>query len=612
MTAELKKRIPAPLVLPRPVIRQRERNAEHERRAIELGLAPAAARILAARRLPAGTTVDSAIAAKLADIDPPSKLLGIEAAANHLADAVMGGLLIASAHDHDPDGISAATMLSHVLVREFRHPPERVQRFVGHRLTDGYGLTDSVVDRILSSPERADLVVTMDYGSCDEPRVARLLQEGILTIVTDHHQVPAEGSPKSAVAVINPNQPGCTYDKTICGATVAWLLACATRQVLMTRGWLPADAPSLTSYLDLVAVGTVADCVSISSKNNRAIVRAGLKQINTNAREAWRAFRAEQKNPAAEVTAETIAFGLAPRISARTRLSDPEEAVSYLLTEDPAEATRISKLLGEENERRKKIERGLVETALVQSAQQVAEGRISLVIYMPDGHHGVQGIVASRLVETFGRPALVMSPKSATEVVGSARGVEGFHVQQAIAEVAARSPGLVLKGGGHRAAGGVTIPPERVEEFIEQFEQAARRQMPIPPGPVLWTDGDLAAHELTHQTHQAFASLEPYGREFEPPQFDGLFTVVDVRPVGEEGTHLRLVLRREAVVLTAVWFRARRSGLELIPVQKGGQYRFVYSLTINEYRGRRNLELRIAYAVEDSGARATGPSRGYL
>lgn len=401
----------------------------------------------------------------------------------------------------------------------------------------------------------------------------------------------------------------------VCGAAVAWLLACATRQELIARGWLPAEAPTLVSYLDLVALGTVADCVSLGSKNNRAIVRAGLRRINTNAREAWRAFRAEQRNPSAEVTAETIAFGLAPRISARTRLADPEEAVNYLLTEDPSEAMRISKLLGEENERRKTIERALMDTALVQAIQQVADGRVSIVIFVPDGHHGVQGICASRLAETFGRPALVMSPKSETEVVGSGRGVDGFHVQKAIAAVAALSPGLITKGGGHRAAGGVTIPPSRVDEFIEQFELAARRQMPVPPGPILWTDGDLATHDLTLETLNFIDSLEPYGREFEAPQFDGIFTVADVRPVGDDRTHLRLVLRRESMVLTAVWFRARRSGDEPLPVRVGGQYRMVYSLFVNDYRGRRTLELRIVYAEERIEPVTDGPkepNRGYL
>lgn len=603
---------PTPRVLPRPVIRQRVINAVNERRAIELGLDPVSARIIAARTLPAGTTVDTAIAARLADIDPPSMLLDIEKAANYLADAVTGGSLIFCCFDLDPDGLSGGALLSHVLVREFRHPSDRIKHVLGHRLTDGYGLTDSIVDRILASPERPDIIFTIDFGSSDELRIARLLDESIISVILDHHHVPAEGPPKSAVAVVNPNQPGCNYDKTICGAAVAWLLACTTRKILITRGWLPTDAPSLTAYLDLVAVATVADCVSLGSKNNRAIVRAGLKRINANAREAWRAFRAEQRNPTAEVTAETIAFGLAPRISARTRLSDPGEALNYLMTDIPGEATRISKLLGEENERRKKIERSLVEIALVQATQQVAEGRVSLVIYMPEGHHGVQGIVASRLTETFGRPSLVMTPKSATEVVGSARGVDGFHVQQAILAVAACSPGLVLKGGGHRAAGGVTITPDRVDEFIAQFELVTRRQLPEAPGPVLWTDGDLATHEITLETHQAFETLQPYGREFEAPQFDGLFTVADVRPVGEEGIHLRLVLRRESMVLTAVWFRARRSRDEPMPVRPGGSYRLVYALSVNDFRGRRNLELRVAYAIEEVGSKVMANPRGYL
>jgi len=598
--------------LPEIKIRQRPSDPQIEAVALKEGLHPVAARVFAARRLPAGTTPEQAINPRLSDIDPPWTLKGIGIAAARLAKAIMDQQVIHCISDFDSDGLSGNSICYSVITGNFGHPVTHFKSWIGHRLQDGYGITDSMVDRILAEPIRPSVLISTDCGSSDEPRIQRLKAEHIDVLVTDHHQVPTEGPPASAYACINPNQPGCGYvDGTIAGCMVTWLLMAATRHELVRLGYLKPDSPGLSDYTDYLAIGTVADCVSIGSKNNRAIIRAGLRRMNDNARPVWQAFRETLKNPVGEVTAETISFNYAPCLNARTRLEDPYIALQFMLAKSMPDAKPIADLLRQENERRKEIEAKLLDSALYAAAEIVAAGRLSIVLYMPEGHPGVQGIVASRLVETFGRPTIVLSPKQGSddEAVGSARGMAGFDVNQAIKNVANDYPGLLSRHGGHKAAGGVSLGISRTTEFADAFELATGRQITIDDvGPVVWTDGALEPSELTLETLQGLARLAPFGTGFEAPSFDGEFDVVDVRPLGN-GTHLRVMLRAGAVVVQGVWFRAKRDASDPEPLTVKDHCRAVYSLSLNEYRGNRSLQMHIRHA-----ARIAKPvrRRGYI
>lgn len=581
---------------PPVVVRERATNTIVEAEARAAGLHPVVARVLAKRRLPPGTTVRQVVEARLSDLDSPFLLRDMQRAAERLARAIVSGEVVGFCSDYDSDGLSANAVLTTACTRDLGMKKDCVISIVGHRLEDGYGITDSLVDRILALPKRPTLILSADCGSGDEERIARLRAERCDTIVSDHHALGVHGAPASAYATVNPNQPGCNYpDKTICGVMVAWLLCCATRKILIDQGHLKPGTPTLASYMDFLALGTVADCVSLGSKNNRAVVRAGLARINAGGREAWNAFRQTLRDPAQPITAETIAFGIAPRLNARTRLDDPRLALRYLLTEDPREAAEIAKILESANEQRKDIERSLLDKALVIASEQYLSGRFSLVVFLQDGHHGVQGIVASRLTEIYGRPAVVLSPRSDTEAVGSARSVDGFNVQSALSDIQQATPGLLRRAGGHKAAGGVTIDRERIAEFSDAFESQVRRQLVDgPPGPVQWTDGELAAAEMTVATLDALAQLEPYGREFEAPSFVASFEVLDVRVLGD-GRHARLILRVGSQPIPAIWFRFRREPDDPYPVEPGQTGRFVIGLASRTDRGRRLLELRIAH-----------------
>jgi single-stranded-DNA-specific exonuclease len=557
--------------------------------ALREGIAEPVARVIARRNV-AGSSVHSFLNATLQQLTPESMLADIDIAAQRLATAIITQECIGIETDYDMDGIGAHATFVRALVDFWRHPKDRVLSFIGHRLIDGYGLSDAVADRIAASP--ATLVVTADNGSSDEPRIARLKAAGIDVIVTDHHHFNA--APDSAYAFINPQRPDCTYpDKAVAGGMVLWLLLRATERVLKDAGHLSRETPSLELLLDYVACSTVADCVSLASINNRAVVRAGLDAMNRMTRHCWEQFSRLLRCD--EFSADSIAYGIAPRINARTRLSDPFAALHLLMANEHRRARDVAELLHAENEARKVIESQMIAEAVSEAAHLVQLGRRSICLLLPDGHSGVQGICSSRLVERFGRPTFLFSPSigAADLVTGSARSGDRFHVQQALTEIHARAPGLIVKFGGHKAAAGATVRREDFERFARLFEDLACKQLTEEQvGPVVHSDGELAEEELTLDSVHALRVLEPTGRGFEPARFDGEFKVSNIRAIGDE-THLSMDLTRGRVMLRGVWFRARQSPRAAMPITNGETARFVYSLVENEYRRRRSLELRV-------------------
>lgn len=594
------RRTETPTKLPIPRVRRRPLNAAVEREAIASGLAPLAARILAARVLPHGLTPAKAANPSLGHLDPPTTLKGIERAAARIADAIVQGQDIAVFGDYDADGLCGHAILREALVRYFGHPESRFASHIGHRLLDGYGLTDSVVDRILEQRPLPAILITTDCGSSDEARIGRLAAIGVDVVVTDHHTVPPEGVPASAYVTINPKQEGCGYpDKAIAGGYTAWLVMAAVRQELIARGNLKTDAPNLAPLLDYAALSTVADCVSIASPNNRAVVRAGLKQINAGARAAWRAIRPHLGEPEKEVTAETIAFGLAPRLNSRSRLEDPQAALRYLLAQSTKEAEPLVELLNEENERRKEIERVLREQALAEAATQTAAGARAITVFLPEGHAGINGLCASRCTEAFGCPSIVFSPKPGEpdHVTGSGRSIEAFNLRDALQAIADENPGLLGKFGGHHMACGLTVARQDVEHFSKALAMLANGKLaPSDIGPVIWTDGELDPGAITLETLGAIQSLEPYGREFDPPVFEGRFTVRDLRVVGRDAVHLQLMLSAREHVFRAIWFRALERAGDTPPCSPGEEIYAIFSLSENVYRGERSARLRLLRA----------------
>lgn len=582
-----------PRILPRP------RDAALYARAQREGLSELQARVLAGRLAGYQGELAPLVSPSLRHLAHPERLADGRRAAERIAQAVVDGEHIGILTDYDVDGITSHVVIRRTLHELFGVPEAKLHSLIGHRIHDGYGISLPLVERTLALKPRPSLVITADCGSSDEPRIARLVAEGIEVVVSDHHALPVEGPPPSAHAVVNPTRDDCDYpDPTIAGCMVAWLTMSLTRSVLIEWGVLGRETPKLSPWLSYVALGTVADCVSLGgSPANRAVVTHGLTLINRMEAACWRAMAQRLGADSVPFDAETLGFQMGPRINARSRLDDPYAALHFMLAADDATASRHLETLDQDNQSRKAIEADMAEEARALALPALTADEPAIVVYLESGHAGVQGIVASRLVQAYGRPALVLTPAAAPGMLtGSGRSIEGLHLRDALQRTFELAPEALPRFGGHRGAAGVGVPVEQLDAFKAAFLQAVAEQLGgAELYPRILTDGDLAPEQLSLATLEELQALGPYGREFDPPLFQGEFIVERLRPVGADGNHLMLELSLGAVIHRAIWFRALTPG-EVPAFGVGDRLRCAYKLNRNRWRGRENLQLMVEHA----------------
>ncbi|CBV43739.1 single-stranded-DNA-specific exonuclease RecJ [Halomonas elongata] len=589
-----------PRILPRP------RDAAVEQRALAEGLTPLQARILAGRL--GGYTGELAplVAPSLRYLAHPERLQDGRRAAERIARAVTEGEHIGILTDYDVDGITSHVVIRRTLNELFGIPENRLHSLIGHRIHDGYGISLPLVERTLSLSPRPSLVITADCGSSDEPRIARLREAGIDVVVSDHHALPTEGPPASAFATVNPTRDDCTYpDPTIAGCMVAWLVMSLTRSVLIEWGVLEPATPKLSPWLSYVALGTVADCVSLGgSAANRAVVAHGLTLINRMEAACWRTMAQRLGDDSVPFDAETLAFQMGPRINARSRLDDPYAALHFMLAADDATAARHLETLDQDNQSRKAIEAEMTERARGLAMAELEAGAPLLVVLLEEGHPGVQGIVASRLVQAFGRPALVLTPAAQPGMLtGSGRSIEALHLRDALQRAYELAPASLPRFGGHRGAAGVGVPREAFDDFRQALLQAVSEQLgETELGPRVFTDGELEADQLALETLDELEALGPFGREFDAPLFEGVLRAESLRTVGADGSHLMLELSSGATSIRAIWFRALTPG-EMPAFDAGDLLRCAYKLNRNRWRGRESLQLIIEHAEPTEAGR---------
>ncbi|MGM0694272.1 MAG: single-stranded-DNA-specific exonuclease RecJ [Pseudomonadota bacterium] len=583
----------------KPRIQPRPRDEALYARAREEGLTELQARVLAGRLTGYQGELAPLVSPSLRHLAHPEKLADARRAAERIAQAVVDGEHIGILTDYDVDGITSHVVIRRTLVELFGVPEARLHSLIGHRIHDGYGISLPLVERTLGLSPRPSLVITADCGSSDEPRIARLKDAGIEVVVSDHHALPQEGPPASAYAVVNPTRDDCGYpDPTIAGCMVAWLMMSLTRGVLIDWGVLAAATPKLSPWLSYVALGTVADCVSLGdSAVNRAVVTHGLTLINRMEAACWRAMAARLGADSVPFDAETLAFQMGPRINARSRLDDPYAALHFMLAEQDHVASRYLEVLDQDNQSRKAIEADMAEAARALALPALTADEPAIVVFLEEGHPGVQGIVASRLVQAFGRPALVLTPAAAPGMLtGSGRSIDGLHLRDALQRAHELAPEALPRFGGHRGAAGVGVPREQLSAFRAAFLQAVGEQLgEVELCPRIFTDGELAPHQLGLATLDELERLGPFGREFDAPLFQGEFLVEALRPVGADGSHLMLELSAGAASLKAIWFRALTPG-EMPAFGVGDRLRCAFKLNRNRWRGRESLQLMVEHA----------------
>ena len=587
--------------VPVPDIRSRTADQTVYEHAVREGYAPIAARIIAGR-LKSTELVSAIINPSLATIPPPSKLYGITDAVERICRAMQQQEKIGILTDYDVDGVTSHAIMYRAFSVYFGYAEKSLVSLIGHRLNDGYGVSDALVDRILALAEPPTLILTADCGSSDEMRMARLKAAGIDVIVTDHHAIPAEGPPSSAYSVINPAQTHCDYpDATIAGCMVAWLLMSQLRTALIEQHMIQPSVPKLAAELDWVALGTVADCVSMGTPINRAVVKVGLQLMSRLERPCWRVLSKQLGKEGKDFNAEDLGFQIGPRINARSRMSDPFAALHFVLAKDASSATEYFTILDNDNQTRKAVEREMVETAKGIALKQIQQGAYIPIVYLADGHSGVQGIVAARIMQWTGCPALVLCPhKEAGQLTGSARSIPEVNIRDALQQAVDQAPELLAKFGGHKGAAGLTLAQDnlpKLQNLLNQIVGDILHQR--APSPVIWTDGELDEDALHKGTYNLLQDFEPWGREFEKPIFQGLFYVEQARAVGKPALHLSLRLSTEQEQYKAIWFRALSSETQLPPITTGDVINCAYSLALDDYRKDDSIQLMVEHAWID-------------
>ncbi len=551
-------------------------------------LHPVLARIYAARAVRHAEELDRS----LDRLHPPGLLQGIDTAVGLLVTAIDTGQHILIVADFDADGATSCALA----VRALRAMgAKQVSYVVPDRFRFGYGLTPEIV--AIAAQRSPDLLITVDNGisSVDGVRAARAA--GISVLITDHH-LPGDTLPE-AEAIVNPNQGGDRFpSKCLAGVGVIFYVMLALRAHLRERGWfsdVTMPEPNLAKLLDLVALGTVADLVPLDH-NNRILVQQGLQRINRGrACAGIQALLHIAGREPANSTASDLGFFVAPRLNAAGRLEDMSLGIECLLADTQHAALATAERLDALNRERRVIEAGMQAQAMETiQALHLDERALPKGICLFDAgwHQGIIGLVASRVKETLHRPVIVFARAGDDELKGSARSVSGFHVRDALEAIAARHPDLLRRFGGHAMAAGLTLDPDKLDEFRLAFDEEASRHLSQDDlqGKIL-SDGELAPEDLSMELAGLLRGAGPWGQGFPEPVFDGVFEIVERKVVGQR--HLRLVLRchDHNKTVGAIAFRQAPSGA----APDWPYAHAAYKLDINEYQGRRSLQLIIEH-----------------
>ncbi len=516
----------------------------------QAGVHPLLARLYAARGVHSKDELDEGLARLL----PPAGLKGVQQAAELLADAIAAGTPMCIVADYDCDGATACAVgLRGLRMLGARH----ASYLVPDRVVDGYGLTPPIAHRVKDSG--AELLITVDNGIASIEGVAAAKALGLQVLVTDHH-LPANELPAADV-IVNPNQPGCTFDsKSMAGVGVMFYTLLALRGELRQRGVFTAETqPKLDALLPLVALGTVADVVRLDA-NNRRLVAQGLKRVRAQAMPVGMAalFAASGRKAQAATTFD-FGFALGPRVNAAGRLSDMTLGIECLLTDDPARADELARLLDGINRERRDIEGDMRDQAFALAETLFTEGSEpppAVSVFDPDFHEGVVGIVAGRIKDKLHRPTFVFArskaPGKGQELKGSGRSIAGFHLRDALDLVSKRHPGVLLRFGGHAMAAGCTITEDGFAQFEAALQQVAQEWLDAATlTRRLDTDGplhpDYRRVDLVDTLHK-----EVWGQGFAPPTFSEELEVVSQRIVGER--HLSLKLKHQGQPVDGIWF----------------------------------------------------------
>jgi single-stranded-DNA-specific exonuclease len=560
----------------RPVVPRRARAAVTL--LTQAGIDPLLARVYAARGVKSADELDYG----LAGLAPVGTLDNIDAAVDLLLEHRSRRIVIVG--DFDVDGATSTALLLRVL-REYGFA--EVDYLVPNRFEFGYGLSPEIVR--VAAEGSPDLIVTVDNGISSVSGVREAKSAGIAVLVTDHH-LPGAEMPDADV-IVNPNLAGSEFpSRSLAGVGVAFYLVAALGRRLEEAGQAGA-ARVPARYLDLVALGTVADVVPLDH-NNRILVQQGLERIRAGHTVAGiRALLEQSGRQLARTVSTDLGFVVGPRINAAGRLEDMSVGIECLLTDDAGAAARHAQLLDDINHERKNIESTMREQAFAYVDKLGARDWPRCVcVYEKSWHQGVVGLIAARVREKCHRPVIAFARESAGQLKGSARSIAGMHVRDLLEAVSGTHPGLIVKFGGHAMAAGLTIAEDDYAAFKAAVAEQAERLYPDADfSGAIVSDGTIAESDVQRhggllQAARTLRQAGPWGSGFPEPLWSGDFEVVEQRTVGEKHLKLRVRPAGGGQVIDAIAFNQAGPGYR-------GVVQLAYRLDVNEYRGVESPQL---------------------
>ncbi len=548
----------------------------------ELNILPITAKLLINRGLVDIDEAFSFLSPNIKEIHDPNLMKDMDKAVKRVMTAITSGEKMAIFGDYDVDGTTATALLKLF----FTELGIDVETYIPERLTEGYGLSTGPVDAL--AERGVTLIITTDCGVSNFDEVTYASTLGMDVIITDHHMVPDKVPP--AVAILNPRQEGCKFPfKGLAGVGVAFNFAMALRTKLREAGHFKAEAdmPNLKNYLDLVCIGTVADMVPLVGEN-RLFVKYGIEVLKKSAREGLKALKAASGVRDESLNTETISYQIAPRINAAGRVKRADIALDLLTTSDPVKAMKLASELDSINCGRQEIERKIYSEA--EALLESEQGKKGFVIFSEKWHPGVIGIVASKLVNRYNRPTVMIAIDGEVGR-GSGRGIKNFDLLEGIKSCAH----LLERYGGHKAAAGFTIRKENIDTFKREFLEALEKNLSDEDLiPEVELDAVVNLDDVDARLISEIERLSPFGISNREPLFCAEDThIVHTQIVGQK--HLRLKVKHKGDPLKAIAF-----GMGGLHPMKGSGFDLLFRPYFDDWQGRRSLALKIKDVKESS------------
>ena len=526
---------------------------------------------------------------KLKHLHTQQQLSGIKKAAKIVINAIEKNKKIVIVGDFDADG-ATATALSLRAIKAFGH--SNIDFLVPNRFDFGYGLSSKLIP--ILQDMQAQLLITVDNGISSFAGTQAAVDVGMQVIITDHH-LPADNLP-NADAIVNPNLHGDEFpSKNLAGVGVVFYLLAEVRSQLNQNNWFIKQnirPPNLAQWLDIIALGTVADMVSLDD-NNRILITEGIKRIKAGKTVAGiKALLKVANKDIKKTNTETFGFVIAPRLNAAGRLEDMSIGIELLTTDDDDKAFILAQELDGINQQRKEIqaEMQILADSIVKELDAINKLPDGVCLFHKNWHQGVVGLLASKVKEKTNRPVIAFAPENAESQIlkGSARSIAGFHIRDALVSIETNHPGLMIKFGGHAMAAGLSIQQDNYHQFRDIFNKLVstalteeQRQHTIE------TDGELDSIELCLAVAEELQQHGPWGQNFPAPLFDGWFNIIDKKEVGTGHCKMTLQTQDFSKRIQAIAFGIHPNDFR----PEGNKNHITYKLDINEFRGRRTLQL---------------------